>query len=529
MDKSNSTSSTGDGPNEERETVKPGKAGYFFSVTFAAFALPGLLVSLPFLFLLLLSPGVIVAGPILLATWFIFFFYYLKYRDFHRAVCEGRIPQSTFARLLPFYLPLFYALIITATAYYRYDGHTHKTVFFFLCSFPFYAAWTLFVAYLVTYNVSLRIACLYLPQILSAVTALYGTYYILRYAPAAKHQKRDLLAVLLATTLLAATTSYFHHRMRTRILTPFPDVEVAKEEIDMMSPQTDLKPFQPFTGSDRLPNVEAPTLEIHEEHPKMCAAFSLYPVAAAGMQTTYRDLEKPYYSFLMGGTSPEAFHLLLFNSFDMAFVFRPSEKQREEAKRAGKELEITPIGREAFVFIVNKNNPVNGLTTQQIRDIYTKRITNWRELGGPDRKIMPFQRPEGSGSQTAMLRVMDGTPLPEPLREEYQHSMGGIIVKVADYRNYENSLGYSFRFYVTSMFPSDGVKMIAVDGVEPTLENIRSGAYPFIDELCIVTDETRSENVRKLVDWCLSPQGQDVIERVGYVSIDESDGEPAKR
>ena len=217
---------------------------------------------------------------------------------------------------------------------------------------------------------------------------------------------------------------------------------------------------------------------------------------------------------------PAAIESLLSGESDMVFMLRPSDEQIQQADRAGKELEITPIGREAFVFFVSKSNPIQNLSSEQIRDVYSKKIVNWSELGGPDRKILPFQRPEGSGSQTAMIRFMAGTPPCEPMREEVQVTMMAILNRVADYRNYGNSIGYSFRYYVEGMTTHDGVRVIGVDGIVPTIETIADGNYPVKAELVAVTAGGTNPNVRKLIDWFLSPQGQDLVRRVGYVPLD---------
>lgn len=132
---------------------------------------------------------------------------------------------------------------------------------------------------------------------------------------------------------------------------------------------------------------------------------------------------------------------------------------------------------------------------------------------------MLFQRPEGSGSQTMMLKVMGDVPLANPQQEEFQQSMGGIVNRVADYRNYGNSIGFSFRYYVEGMFKHDGVKLLKINGIEPTVENIQSGKYPLIGEMMIITAGSENPNVQKLTDWFLSPQGQELVEKVGYVPL----------
>jgi phosphate transport system substrate-binding protein len=203
---------------------------------------------------------------------------------------------------------------------------------------------------------------------------------------------------------------------------------------------------------------------------------------------------------------------------DIFFGAQPSQQQKDAAKEKGVELTLTPIAKEAFVFFVHKDNPVNSLTLEQIQDIYQKEITNWKMVGGKAEKIIPFQRPDNSGSQTIMLaRVMGDKPLPPPLREEYAAGMGGVINRVAAYRNYSSSIGYSFRFYATGMKPNENIKLLAINGIEPSVENIRNGSYPFTVDVYAVTAGSSNENTPKLIQWILSEQGQDFITQCGYV------------
>jgi phosphate transport system substrate-binding protein len=141
---------------------------------------------------------------------------------------------------------------------------------------------------------------------------------------------------------------------------------------------------------------------------------------------------------------------------------------------------------------------------------------------------MPFQRPDGSGSQTMMLKVMGDVPLAKPQKEEFQISMGGIVNRVADYRNYGNSIGFSFRYYVEGMFKHDGVKLLKINGIEPTAANIQGGKYPLIGQIVIITADSENPNVQKLTDWFLSPQGQELVEKVGYVPLEKLTTEHAE-
>ena len=222
-----------------------------------------------------------------------------------------------------------------------------------------------------------------------------------------------------------------------------------------------------------------------------------------------------------------AYERLITGRTDLIFAAAPSQEQLEMARRAAKELHLTPIGREAFVFFVNSRNPVEGLTVEQIQGIYTGQITNWNQVGGKNQPIRPFQRLENSGSQSALLRLMDGLPLIEPEKEDRVGGMGGIIQQVASYRNYKNSIGFSFRFYASEMAANDQIRLLALDGVSPTKESIRDGSYPISDSFFAITaapigaPDPRESNpkLNAFLDWILSEQGQQIVEDSGYVSI----------
>ena len=98
---------------------------------------------------------------------------------------------------------------------------------------------------------------------------------------------------------------------------------------------------------------------------------------------------------------------------------------------------------------------------------------NWRAVGGKNKAIRAFQRPEGSGSQTALQHLMGDVPIMDPPVEDIASLMGTIIDQVSDYKNYSNAIGYTFRYYSTEMTKNNGIRLLAIDGVEPTKETIR--------------------------------------------------------
>ena len=117
---------------------------------------------------------------------------------------------------------------------------------------------------------------------------------------------------------------------------------------------------------------------------------------------------------------------LVDRKVDIMIAARPSDSQKEYAAQKIEQIETLPIAEEAFVFFVEESNPVRGLTSEQIRAIYHGDITNWKEVGGPDLKIIAFQRPENSGSQVMMKYFMGDVSLKEPERSTGWSRLPGI-------------------------------------------------------------------------------------------------------
>lgn len=207
----------------------------------------------------------------------------------------------------------------------------------------------------------------------------------------------------------------------------------------------------------------------------------------------------------------------------MIFAVAPSATQKALAEQEKVKLILTTIGKEAFVFFVNSKNPVDNLTSQQIKDIYSGKITNWKVVSGHNQVIRTFQRNEDSGSQTTFLQFMQDTPVMTAPKEDVVVGMGGIIEQTADYKNYSNAIGFSFRFLTQTMVANQDIKLLSIDGVYPSIETIQSNKYPLTTSFFAVTlEDNNAENVRKLLNWILSSQGQYLIRKTGYIPIQGS-------
>ncbi len=252
------------------------------------------------------------------------------------------------------------------------------------------------------------------------------------------------------------------------------------------------------------------SFKITEQLPVLDGATALLPVYSAIADAVYPEGSCEFDgdafatdSAMQYRNTVGAYKAVVDGEADIIFCAGPSEGQRQYAEEKGAELVYVPIGYEAFVFIVNSENPVESLTAEQIRGIYRGEYTNWKEVGGANRVINPLTRPEGSGSQTAMNSFM-----------------GGAQTKKSPFAFLGASIGYSFRWYVEGIVDNGDVKMISVDGIYPDRENIRNGTYPIVSNFyAVYRADNSNPNIQPLIEWILSEEGQRIINESGYVGV----------
>ena len=278
--------------------------------------------------------------------------------------------------------------------------------------------------------------------------------------------------------------------------------------------------YLPFTDSPYLAHEDTDFV-LSGDLPVLDGAAALVPVYGAVIDSVYPEgsvtyeggefSDDNYYGENFAADSKMQYHntirgfnALVDGSIDMFFTTAPSDDQMKYAAEKGEEIVLVPIGREGFVFFVNSSNPVDSLTTDQIRGIYSGSIRNWSEVGGLFRPINPVTRIAGSGSKSVMDRFMGDIPYG---RKDFSALAGA-------------SIGYSFRFYLQGIVDNSGVKMVKVNGVEPSVESIRSGEYPLVSEFYVAYRKSDTNPaVYSLIEWLLSEEGQNLIESCGYVPV----------
>lgn len=209
---------------------------------------------------------------------------------------------------------------------------------------------------------------------------------------------------------------------------------------------------------------------------------------------------------------------LIARQVDLVLVARrPSSDELEAAGRVGIDLEAHPIARDAFVFLGHRDNPVKSLSLEQIRDIYTGAVGDWETVGGPSLPINAYQRQPNSGSQELMeALVMRGAPMIDAKDMLLMGMMGPINAISSD----PAGIGYSVYFYAKYILPREEVALLAVEGVQPDQETISNGTYSLSTQVfAVLRAEHSDDSTRGWLRWVLSPEGQSVVAKSGYIPL----------
>lgn len=217
-----------------------------------------------------------------------------------------------------------------------------------------------------------------------------------------------------------------------------------------------------------------------------------------------------------GGGSGVGISAILDNTTDIAMASRGIKfSEKMKAKAAGEDLVEVTIAYDALAIITHPSNPVQKLTRQQLEDIFRGKITNWKEVGGDDRKIVVYSRETSSGTyeffKESVLRNKNymSSSLSMP-------ATGAIIQSVSQTKG---AIGYVGLAYV-----SDRVKTLAVSYdnehyATPNLENALNKTYPVVRPLYYYYNKENEQSVMPLIRFVLSKEGQEIIKKSGYIPV----------
>jgi phosphate transport system substrate-binding protein len=218
-----------------------------------------------------------------------------------------------------------------------------------------------------------------------------------------------------------------------------------------------------------------------------------------------------------GGGSGTGISALIGGSTDICNASRPMkaserEKLKQRFNSVGVEVKTALDGLSIYL---NKANPVTELTLEQIKNIYTGNITNWKQVGGNDAKIIVYGRENSSGTYTYLKdNVLGGADYTSNMQ-----SLPGTAAVVNAIAKDKNAIGYGGAGYAKDIKDAFVKKDAASQGYQPTAENIRSGKYPITRYLYIYLKSRPTGVLKEYIDWILSPEGQKIVSESGYFPI----------
>ena len=212
-----------------------------------------------------------------------------------------------------------------------------------------------------------------------------------------------------------------------------------------------------------------------------------------------------------GGGSGTGISALINGTTDICDASRPMKqseikKLKERFGTTGVEI---PCAKDGITIYLNQSNSVSDLTIDQLKQIFTGKITNWNQVGGNDSKIVMYSRENNSGTYVFFKdNILGG--------QDYAPScqnLPGTAAVVNAVSKDVNGIGYGGHGY------SKGVKMCNVNGVEPNEKNIGSGKYPISRSLFMYLRNRPSGAMKQYIDWILSKEGQKIVTEVGYFPL----------
>jgi phosphate transport system substrate-binding protein len=170
-------------------------------------------------------------------------------------------------------------------------------------------------------------------------------------------------------------------------------------------------------------------------------------------------------------------------------------------------LQTLVVARDGIAVVLNPANTVNSLTLAQVRDIFSGKIKNWKEVGGNDHSIAVISREAGSGTRSSFEQILGGIQLaPDAL---VQNSNGTIRETVA---NDKNAVGY-----VSHGLINEKIKPISVDGKDCTEETIMKGEYKLVRPVFLMAKKQTSPACSAFLEYVLSDEAQELIHKSGLI------------
>ena len=239
----------------------------------------------------------------------------------------------------------------------------------------------------------------------------------------------------------------------------------------------------------------------------------------------YRNVDPSVSIAVTGGGSGTGIASLINGTANIANASRSMKEDEIEDARAN---DIEPVEHvvaiDALAIIVNLENPVSELSIDQLSDIFTGRITNWKDVGGNDAEIILVSRETNSGTHVYFLEevVRRGQKEIDDIFAPQTLLMPSSVGITSEVRRNANAIGYDGLGYVDPAH--EKILAIAVEAespfVMPSTETAKEGTYPLSRDLYMYTAGEPQNVIAEYLDWIMSPVGQAIVESLGFVPLE---------
>lgn len=280
-------------------------------------------------------------------------------------------------------------------------------------------------------------------------------------------------------------------------------------------------------GKEPTPSSEPPTQELtltRENFPRLDGSADAVPLAQAMAAVVLGEFQQQTSDLTQFSGTDQALQHLQAGACDLVLLSNPPQNLLDQQGQEGCETLLEPLASDGLVFVVHADNPVESLTLEQLRGIYSGEITNWKEVGGEDAEILPFQHTDATGSQALMEGlVMNGQTMTAPPDGYALSAFLDLNQAVSNYNGSPNAIGYTFYRHTQDLTQASGLKLLDVDGVTPSAQTIGDHTYSLSATYYIAMDAQQSQDspTYALYHWLLSSNGQQLLE--GYPSISQTE------
>jgi phosphate transport system substrate-binding protein len=266
-------------------------------------------------------------------------------------------------------------------------------------------------------------------------------------------------------------------------------------------------------GCNKQENQEAPQGKINEQEEatlsgnlKLAGSTSVQPLAEE-LAMRFMELNRDVRIDIAGGGSGAGIESAVNGAADIGMA---SREVKDSEKAANPTLKPIIIAQDGIAVIVSNANSINGLSLEQVKDIFSGKITNWKDLGGKDANITVVNREEGSGTRGAFEEIVLGDNKFTD-KAAIQNSTGAVKTAVsAD----ENAIGY-----ISMGSMSDDVKGLKIGGIEPTTDNVKSNQYPIARPFNFLVSGEAEGLATAFIDWVMDNEAQKIIVENGFISV----------